>query len=212
MSKLPSMPFFPADFFADTAHLTRCAAHGYLFLLGHAWLRGAKLPNDDVSLARMAGVRGDQWKKIKAEIMPFWKLDHDGYLTNSRLTKEWSWVERNRSLNKLNGALGGRPKTLNYNGHEKPNGFFSETEAKAPILNPINKEDSLNGFSEQKIGTAPLVFVKEETEQWNAWTEFYRSAKRLPPSAINRKGNFERGWYFPTEWPPSPPPGALPEP
>jgi uncharacterized protein YdaU (DUF1376 family) len=200
MTKLPSMPFFPADFFADTEHLTRCAAHGYLFLLGHAWLRGAKLPNDDVALARMAGVRGDQWKKIKPEIMEFWKLGPDGCLTNSRLTKEWSWVEGNRTRNKLNGALGGRPKYLKSNIEAKPNGLFSKTGVKAPTPTPIKKE-SLNGILGQKRESRH--FVQKGTPQWNAWVVAYQRSHGKPPLVILHYETREKGMFFPTEWPPS---------
>jgi uncharacterized protein YdaU (DUF1376 family) len=221
------MPLFPADFFADTAHISRSAAHAYLFLLGHAWLRDGALPNDDAVLARMAGFRLDRWREIKSEVLSFWQLSDDDLLRNKRLTKERDYVTEKSRRNRANGALGGRPlhrnksqagypdcdfniasegrrgryKLLNSHVSTKPNGFFLETEVKAPTPIPI-KKDSLNG---EKVGreTEPLVFVKEGTEQWNAWTASYRDSKRSPPSAISRQGTNERGWYFPSEWPPS---------
>lgn len=42
---------------------------------------------------------------------------------------------------------------------------------------------------------SPLVFVKIETPQWEAW-QAHRGGKSPP---VNREGT---GWFFPTEWPP----------
>ena len=169
MSKLPSMPFFPADFFADTQHLTRCAAHGYLFLLGHAWLRGAKLPNDDIALARMAGMRLDQWRKAKPGIMEFWELGPDGYLTNTRLTKEWLYVCAVCKIKKLNGARGGRPKSLKSQDAEKP-------DAKHPHLHlHLHKED-LKPIATQlsKKPKNPRTQIGEDEQPVEADLEFAR--------------------------------------
>lgn len=195
MTKLPSMPFFPADFFADTAHISRSAAHAYLFLLGHAWLRDGALPNNDDVLARMAGFRVDRWRIIKSEVLGFWKIGEDGLLRNKRLTSERDYVIASHLRNKANGALGGRPKSLNYTDSPKPNGYFKQTEAKAPTLTPI-KESLFNGKRQKKGGDS--VYVKWDTPQWNAWENFYRTAYgKSPPK--DSKG----GWTFPSEWPSS---------
>jgi uncharacterized protein YdaU (DUF1376 family) len=53
-----------------------------------------------------------------------------------------------------------------------------------------------------KLASSSLFFVKEETPQWDAWVSVYRKSGKVPPSPICRKGTNERGWHFPTEWPP----------
>jgi uncharacterized protein YdaU (DUF1376 family) len=204
MSKLPSMPFFPADFFADTEHLSRAAAHAYLFLLGHAWLRGARLPNDDAALARMAGFRLDQWKKIKAEVMEFWRVGDDGMLRNPRQHGNFETVNTNRNINIANGKLGGRPKSLFSNVPIKANGFNLETEKKGNQNQNQNKEESLNGEVRQESGNR--VFVKEGSPQWNAWEPVYRQEHGVgPPKDHPEADRTAVGWWFPSEWPPQSP-------
>ena len=159
MTKLPSMPFFPADFFADTEHLSPSARHAYLFLLCHAWLRGAKLPNDDAALARMAGFRMDHWRKIKAEVMAFWHVDNDGMLWNMRQRNNFEVVNATRELNKANGALGGRPKSLFSNRQIKANGF----DFKRLQNQNQNIKDSFNGKGRKEGGWVPTKRIGDRT-------------------------------------------------
>ncbi|MFH1557724.1 MAG: DUF1376 domain-containing protein [Pseudomonadota bacterium] len=142
MTKLHSMPFFPADFFADTEHMSDDAAKAYLFLLGHAWLRGAKLPNDDSALARMARLSPRKWAAVKAAIMPFWTVDEEGFLAQRRLTKEHEFVTRRANKNRENGSNGGRKtshKKMNEINETHQNvGSKNETQIKAPTPTPTN--------------------------------------------------------------------------
>ena len=56
-----------------------------------------------------------------------------------------------------------------------------------------------------KVPGVPLVFVAEDSPQWEAWEAFYRTTKGTSPPKTNRGHTFERGWHFPTEWPPEEP-------
>ncbi len=48
----------------------------------------------------------------------------------------------------------------------------------------------------EKIETKAGVFVKQDTEAWAAWTDFYKRTKgKSPPT------NGSGGWYFPSEFP-----------
>ena len=155
MSKLPSMPFFPADFFADTEHLSPSARHAYLFLLCHAWLRGAKLPNDDHALARLAGFRLDIWRKLKPHVMEFWKLDHDGNLVNKRQLVNFETVHTTREINKANGARGGYAKALNSKNTYIANGTFKTSEALGNQNHNQILKDSFNGELRQESRWVP---------------------------------------------------------
>jgi 5-methylcytosine-specific restriction endonuclease McrA len=89
MSDNPSMPMFWAEFFSDTEHLPEDAAKAYLFLLGHAWIRGARLPDDDLALARMSRVGPRKWTAIKSIVMGLWYKDELGFWTRDDLQKRW---------------------------------------------------------------------------------------------------------------------------
>ena len=112
MSTLHSMPMFWAEFFADTAGESADVTGAYLSLLGHAWLRGAKLSNDDALLSRLCKVTPRKWVAIKADVMKFWKLSEDGFWTQKRLSKEWEFCTKKREMNRQNGSLGGKTSQI----------------------------------------------------------------------------------------------------
>jgi len=83
------MPFFPNDFFADTAHVQGDVAAYYLVLLGHAWARGGSLPDDDDQLRLMARCPGRRWPQIRDALRTFWSVGEDGRLHQKRMDQEW---------------------------------------------------------------------------------------------------------------------------
>lgn len=56
------MPLYIGDYLADTRRLTTTEHGAYLLLLMEQWRRGW-LPDDDVQLARITGLRLEQWRK-----------------------------------------------------------------------------------------------------------------------------------------------------
>ena len=102
------MPMFWAEFFADTERVSDDARKAYLMLLGHAWLMGAKVPDDDRVLARLAGVSGKKWSFLKDEVLSFWTKREDGYWGQKRLQREWDFCCQKREDNRKNGSLGGK--------------------------------------------------------------------------------------------------------
>ena len=141
MSKLQSMPLFPADFFADTAHMDTTAAKAYLYLLMHAWLREAKLPNDDMVLARLAGVSRKVWPHIKQAILALWALGDDGYWRQKRLSKEYDYVCRRVEGNRKNGSAGGRAKAAKKDNKNNESVVAVATEMpRQPTLTPTLKD------------------------------------------------------------------------
>lgn len=117
MTELHSMPMFWAEFFADTEHMSPEAAKAHLFLIGHAWIRRARLPNNDAILARVARVSARQWASLKEEVLPLWQTLDDGSYSQKRMLKEYDFVCTRAKKNRENGAKGGRPKS-DKNGNE----------------------------------------------------------------------------------------------
>lgn len=69
------MPFYWADYRADTSHLSAIEHGGYVLLIGHYWTTGKPLPADDAQLARIASMTAPQWKRHRETIMAFFTLD-----------------------------------------------------------------------------------------------------------------------------------------
>lgn len=55
------MPWYVADFVADTLHLSAAEIGAYMLLIGHYWQRGG-LPADDGSLARICRLSPEEWR------------------------------------------------------------------------------------------------------------------------------------------------------
>jgi uncharacterized protein YdaU (DUF1376 family) len=64
------MPWYVADFVADTQHLDSSLTGAYMLLIGHYWLRGG-LPDDDAALARISRMSPTEWRKARPTIFAF---------------------------------------------------------------------------------------------------------------------------------------------
>jgi uncharacterized protein YdaU (DUF1376 family) len=68
----PWMPFYVADYLADTAHITTLQHGAYVLLLLSYWKRGA-LPNDEQQLMQIARMNADEWKANRSVISNFFE-------------------------------------------------------------------------------------------------------------------------------------------
>jgi uncharacterized protein YdaU (DUF1376 family) len=55
------MPFYVADYLADTRHLTPTQHGAYLLLILEYWQRGSLPADDEEKLARLAGMQSREW-------------------------------------------------------------------------------------------------------------------------------------------------------
>lgn len=69
----PWMPWYIADYLADTAHLRAAQSGAYLHLIMHYWQRGG-LPSENVQLAAIARMTDSEWKKARPIIEPFFQM------------------------------------------------------------------------------------------------------------------------------------------
>ena len=67
MSAPQWMPFYVGDYLADTGHLTAVEHGAYLMLICHYWQHDG-LPNDDVRLARICRMSGDEWATVSVSV------------------------------------------------------------------------------------------------------------------------------------------------
>ena len=194
MSELHSMPMFWAEFFADTEHLSEDAAKAHLFLIGHAWIRGARLPEKDDVLARLSRLSPRRWAAIKSDVLSLWERTEDGCLTQKRMAKEFEFVRVRAKKNQENGLKGGRPlKGENINDFKEtnnPNGFSGITQKNPPTPTPTVSivVGSKEPPTRPKRARTRLDYSEQFEEFWKAFptdpnmskSEAFAEWQRLP--------------------------------
>lgn len=223
MTRLPSMPMFWGDYFADTRHLTTEQHGAYLLLLGSMWMAGGSLPDNDRQLANIAGVSLQKWRKIAPVIRPFFTISDDGRLTHKRVEKEKDRVTNFITRQRSNGSRRWQPNPLNNNETDDAmalpshiprdaSGICTQThrDLVAPYeatKSPPQLQDSplvtardglLDGKPPPRASVArpQPVFVESGTAAWDAW-------KRVKPTIQPQQlqGTTRLGWWFPSEFP-----------
>src|SRR5689334_3432761 len=71
----PWMPWYVADFMADTLHLSAAQTGAYMLLIGHYWQHGG-LPSEDEALARITRMSAPEWRRSRGVLQAFF---HDGW-------------------------------------------------------------------------------------------------------------------------------------
>lgn len=151
----PAIPLFGDAYLADTRHLSLEEHGAYLQLLMIAWrIDGCCLPDDDARLARMLGITGARWRKLKPTVMAFWELE-DGVWKQARLSKERQFVEEKSAKNKASADARWEAKSL-----ENIEGDKCEriSERNAPPPPEVSKEDSVANATDAD-GVDPLKIL-----------------------------------------------------
>lgn len=111
MSSIPYFPFYPADYLADTAHLSTEQHGAYLLLLITAWSRGGRLPADHQKLARIARVNARRWHIISEDVLAFFEVDGDE-IYSPRMVRDYKKAVSKSEKRSAIGRLGGSAKSL----------------------------------------------------------------------------------------------------
>ena len=72
--KMYWMKTMVADELADTAELTAAELGGYYRLQLHYWRNHGPLPDDDMRLARLAGMTTEEWEDARPAIAEFFEI------------------------------------------------------------------------------------------------------------------------------------------
>lgn len=102
MSGPAYLPLFPADYLADTQHLSTEEHGAYLLLMMTAWMQDdCTLPDDDRKLARITRLSLRQWKAMRETMLDFWSVS-GGRWVNRRLSKERVYADKKSQANREN--------------------------------------------------------------------------------------------------------------
>lgn len=96
MAELPILPIKTDAILADTGHLSAEEMGAYCRILFTMWRHGARLPNDPVELARIAGISPRKWSTIGARVMRL-LIVGTTEISQKRLTATWLEVQEVRA-------------------------------------------------------------------------------------------------------------------
>lgn len=108
---LPYMKFYVGDYQRDTRHLSTEEHGAYLLILLAMWSAGGRLPNDDLRLARIAGLTPAKWKKIGPVVRSFLTIEGE-FVTQKKLSEIAQKEAEKVQILKSNGSKGGAAKAL----------------------------------------------------------------------------------------------------
>ena len=95
------MPFYWADYLADTVHLSTEEHGAYMLLIGAYWQAGGPLVDDDARLARITRLPLRRWKIVRETLAEFFTIaDQKWHL--KRADEELS-ASKKRHLNRVEG-------------------------------------------------------------------------------------------------------------
>lgn len=198
------MPFYVADYLADTTHLNTQQHGAYCLLLFAGWRNGGRLPNDDEQLAMITRLPVATWLKHKPVILKFFKIDGDE-IYQGRMVEEWDTATGIIERNRINGGKGGRPPKQKPKNNPVVSENVTQMEPKAnpektplPSPSPLpasNEASSLPGRHErlgevgqhiETILNSPVPLVLAEVDQWlkggaDPDLDIYPTVERLKP-------------------------------
>lgn len=151
MSAFPYMPFFCADYMADTRHLSTEEHGAYLLLIIAYWQTGRPLPADDARLARLAGLSNERWTDVQRTLNPFFTVV-DGEWRHGRIDAELEKARSKSEKAKIAGQASGRRRNSGnqQNQHTDPTDVERTFNVRSTGVEPqsnhsdtdINKKES----------------------------------------------------------------------
>lgn len=105
------MPLYPADFMADTTHLSAAETGAYLMLIMHYW-RAGSLPSDEKMLRRISRMGEREWQRSRDILAAFF---FDGW-RHKRIESEIAKSALKSTARAECGRRGGEAKALKLQG------------------------------------------------------------------------------------------------
>lgn len=202
MSTTPYFPFYPADYMADTAHLSTEQHGAYMLLLMTAWARGGRLPNEPAKLARIARVSARRWHLIADDVLEFWSVDGDE-IVSKRLEREHKKATSKSQKRSDAGKRGAKAKALKSN--EQAPAIAKQTLKHSPEPEPLDTSVSKREARKRaerlpEDWTLPSEWIEDATsrgltvEQAHDQAERMRDWSRSAPASKGAKLDWRAAW------------------
>lgn len=193
----PWMPFYVADYLADTRRLDTLEHGAYMLLILEYWRQGG-LPKDDATLARLVLVDASTWARIKPVISSFFDADWRHKRIDAELEKAREKNERRQDAGRRGGLAKAERQSSNATAmleqcstnalasSSQPQPHSSSLRSDEPRVKPASDLEFLETFWPKyphKVGKpdAAKAFARarksSSLEQIMAGLDFYVSSK-----------------------------------
>jgi uncharacterized protein YdaU (DUF1376 family) len=191
MADFPALPVWTDAYLADTRHLSTLEHGAYFLLMMEAWRRPTcSLPDDDVMLARLAGLDAATWSTVKPVVMEMWKLDRRRKVwTQKRLSQEREYVSE-KSRSQRDKALKRWKKGEKSDATALPE--RCPADAPTPTPTPIVKEEPKG--SSKTSGSRGTRLPDDWTLPAD-WADWASRDRGWPPDAIQSEADLFRDYW-----------------
>ncbi len=149
---VPYFQFYPADFEADTTHLSLEEDGAYNRLLRLCWMTpGCSIPDDPAWIARRLRVDAETYERVVVVVLAEFFKRRRGRLYSPRLLAEFEKTLAVRNRRSQAGQKGGRPRKSLENSEKdesRAKAGLSDTRA-LPEPDPERKKESANALSKE---------------------------------------------------------------
>lgn len=105
------MPLYVADYLGDTGHLSTLEHGAYLLLIMHYWQKEAPLPDNDKTLAQIARLRVEHWRKIRPQLEGFFAIKLRATWTHDVIERELKKVAELKEKKRQAGIASGNSRS-----------------------------------------------------------------------------------------------------
>lgn len=134
------MPWYVADYLADTAHLNTEQHGAYCLMLMASWKRGGALPRDDGQMASICRLVPAKWKAYRSVLLEFFE-DTGEVFMHKRVTLEHQKAQAINNKKSISGAEGAAKRWGNV--PKNGSGFMADAMADAmahPLANALQTD------------------------------------------------------------------------
>lgn len=170
MTSLPYFPMYPADFEADTSHLTLEEDGAYNRILRLMWMTpGCSLPDDAAWISRRMRVDAETYARVIAPLIEEFFKRQGGRIISPRLREEFEKADQTYKKRSEAGKKGGRPKALDNEGkHEKAGLSRAKGGPKQPEPEPepVKKEEPKGSSKKRASRLDPNWTLPKAWGEW----------------------------------------------
>jgi len=197
MAALPYIKLFPADYLADTQHLTLEEHGAYLLLIMNYWQTGNALRAESQRIASVCSTSVENWLKIRPILSEFFTETTDpatGHLiwTHHRIEEDITAV-RNKSIK---ASMAGR-KSAMQRAEIKKNSNERSKSVQRKSNHTEAEADTDKRKIKQKENLQPITPKGLNQSAWDEYTKYRADNKirKLKPASVSKQQRWlvERG-------------------